>query len=154
MSAAERLVIPAFFMRESMPGDTWLMLPDVRQADIDELAALGVTPEHAIRYGLQHSSVTWTAFFDGHAGAMFGVVDRDGFGVPWAVFTTVIDRMPVTFLRASRRYLDQLARPLVNYVDARNTKTVQWLSWLGFAIDDPEPFGIHGEPFHRFWRGF
>jgi len=39
---------------------------------------------------------------------------------------------------------------LENWVDARNTKAINWLRWLGFTVHDPVPFGVAGLPFHRF----
>lgn len=150
MSAAERIAIPQFFMREAMPGDTWLMLPDVRQSDIDELAALGVTPEQCIRHGMQHCRA-WTAFFNDSIGAIFGIIDYGDYSLPWAVFTNVIERYPITFLRESRHFVRSQKADLVNYVDARNIATVKWLQWLGFTIDESEPYGLKGELFHRFW---
>lgn len=145
-------MVKAFTMREAMPGDAWLLLPDVRQPDIDELAALGLTPQECIRYGVQHSNAAWIAFIHGKPAAIFGVVEHVDYGVPWAVLTTVVDEYPLPFLRASRRYIHgHMTRNLMNYVDARNTLTIDWLSWLGFTVDSPEPAGIHGEPFSRFW---
>lgn len=142
----------AFTAREAMPGDMWLMLPDVRRPDVDELAALGVTPETAIRYGVEHSVAAWIAFIHGKPAAMFGIVDHADYGVPWAVLTNVVDEHPLPFLRASKRFIDaQMTRDLINYVDARNTLTIDWLSWLGFTVDPPVPAGINGEPFARFW---
>jgi len=39
---------------------------------------------------------------------------------------------------------------LYNYVDARNVKSIKWLRWLGFQLDEPAPYGVRGLPFHRF----
>lgn len=142
-------------IRPSLPGDTWLLANRVRKADVDELwAGLRYTPEQAIRYGLQHSSVVRTAFIEGEAAAIYGVVPREGAGIPWAVFTTTIDRHALTFLRGSRRELESMREGydrLVNVVDARNTLAVRWLQWLGFALDEPVPYGPDGVLFHRFW---
>lgn len=141
----------AVVIREAMAGDMWLLLPDVRQADIDELAALGVTPETCIRYGVERAGAV-TVFIHGKAAAICGVVDHGEYGAPWGVFTTVVDAHPLPFLRACRRYIDsQQNRFLMNYADARNILTIRWLSWLGFTIDQPVAAGINGEPFSRFW---
>lgn len=135
-----------------MLGDTWLMLPTIRQPDIDELAALGVTPEMCMRGGMTHSEHSFSIFIHGKPAGIFGAVEHESHTVPWAVFTTAIDEHPMPFLRASQRYVDSLPGYLENYVDARNTLTIKWLKWLGFNIDPPRPLGIRGELFHRFWR--
>lgn len=152
MSAAENLTIPPLYLRDAMPGDTWLMLPTVRQADIDELRALGATPEQCLRLGLQHSARATTVFLHGEPAGVVGIIDYRDYRLPWAVFTTAIDRHPLPFLRGGRAWMRGVSGLLLNYVDARNTMTIRWLKWLGFTIDDPIPYGVNGEPFSRFWR--
>lgn len=152
MSAAELTFPQAYTLRLAMPGDTWLLLPTVRQSDIDELAALGVTPEMCMRGGMEHSRRSFTLFIHGQPAAMFGCVEHATHGVPWMVICDAAVRWPIPFLRCTRRYADSLNMFLENYVDARNTHVVRWLRWLGFALDEPAPWGLHGEPFHRFWR--
>lgn len=152
MSAVEAYVHPPLFLREAMPGDTWLMLPSVRQADIDELSALGVTPEKCLRLGLKLSTNAVTIFLHGEPAGIVGVIDYGDYRLPWAVFTTAIDRHPLPFLRGCKAWMDRVDGFLLNYVDARNTMTIRWLKWLGFTIDEPIPYGVNGEPFCRFWR--
>lgn len=152
MSAAELYVPRACHVRRTMPGDTWLFLPTVRKSDVSELAALGVTPEMCMRGGMDNSRASFSAFFHGHPGMMFGCVEHAEYAVPWAVVCDAAEWFPIPFLRLCRRYMDSLPMHLENCVDARNTKTVEWLRWLGFTIEPPVPLGINGEPFHRFWR--
>lgn len=140
-------------VRDSMPGDTWLMLPTVRQADIDELAAMGATPEQCIRYGIQLSTQCVTVFLDGEPAGVVGVIDYEDYRLPWAVFTTAIERHPLPFLRGAKQWLKGIEGYLLNFVDARNTVTIRWLRWLGFTLDsEPVAHGVHGELFHRFWK--
>ena len=40
---------------------------------------------------------------------------------------------------------------LLNFVDNRNIKAQNWLRWLGFTLEEPEPHGVAGLPFRRFW---
>jgi hypothetical protein len=86
---------------------------------------------------------------------MFGVTQTANCGYPWLLGSAEVERIPVTFLRASRHYVDhflKLCAGLENYVDARNTLSIQWLKWLGFMIEDPQPFGVEQRLFHRFHR--
>jgi hypothetical protein len=140
------------YVRHAMPGDTWLLLPTVKQSDIDELAALGVTPDECMRGGMEHSRRSFILFIAGEPAAMFGCVEHVTHGVPWSVVGTIVDRYPLPFLRTSRAYINSLPMFLENAVDVRNVKTIQWLRWLGFTIEKPRPMGLMGEPFHRFWR--
>lgn len=139
-------------VRLAMPGDTWLLLPSVCQSDIDELAALGFTPEMCMRGGMEHSRRAFTLFIRGEPAAMFGTVEHATHGVPWMVICEAARRWPIPFLRCTRLYTESLDMFLENYVDARNKRTVQWLRWLGFYIDEPVALGQRGELFHRFWR--
>lgn len=152
MSAAVNIVHPASFVRRAMPGDSWLFLPTIRKEDVTELAAIGVTPQQSMTEGAARSIGAWSQFIYGAPACMYGYAMQNGHGVPWAICTTAVERHPVPFLRESRRFIDSLPMALQNYVDARNTKTIEWLTWLGFTIDTPAPLGINGELFHRFWR--
>jgi hypothetical protein len=152
MSAAENYVMSPLLVRNTLPGDTWLMLPTVRQADIDELAAMGATPEQCLRFGIQHSSECVTVFLYGEPAGVVGIIDYHEYRLPWAVLTTAIDRHPLPFLRGARAWMQRVQGHLVNFVDARNTVTIRWLQWLGFTLDEPEPHGINAELFHKFWK--
>lgn len=132
-------------IRPTLPGDSWLIRADLREAEVLELAALGHTCEECMTLGLA-STGAQTFFIGDEIGGMFGVSD----GVLWGVFTNEIDRHPLAFLRASRRYISSLDIEVTNYVDARNAKAVRWFRWLGFDVSAPEPYGINGALFHKF----
>jgi hypothetical protein len=136
-------------IRASLPGDYWLLLTDLRQVEVDELAALGVDSELCMRRGMLAGGAR-TVFIDDEPAAMFGIIDYGDHDVVWAVFTRAIDRHPIAFLRESRRLAEAFDREVVNYVDARNEKAVKWFRWLGFDVSEPEPYGPAGALFHRF----
>lgn len=131
-------------VRPSLPGDSWLIRADLRQAEVNELAAIGHTCEECLRLGMLYSQAE-TIFIEEECAGMVGVME----GVLWGVFTKVIERYPIQFLRLSRRWIASLG-PVENYVDARNTQAVKWFRWMGFEVSQPVPYGIHGELFHRF----
>lgn len=139
--------------RSAMPGDTWLVARNARKDDRDELAALGVTAEECIRQGIAHSDAL-TFEINGEPAGVIGVIENDDHRIPWAVFTDAIESHSVTFLRASRRWMDrekqQSDLPMLNYVDVRNTKIIAWLKWLGFTIGEAEAIGVNGEQFYKF----
>lgn len=135
-------------IRPTLPGDSWLILPNLRQPEVDELAALGVTSEECMRVGLV-SGKAETAFINGEPAGMFGVIDYGAYQVPWAVFTTVIDRYPIAFLRAAKRWAESLDRTSVNFVDVRNERALKWFAWLGFKVSEPIAYGLGNEPFSQ-----
>jgi hypothetical protein len=139
-------------LRPAMLGDTWLCLPTIRQSDIDELAAIGKTPEECIRLGILSSFDAAMITINDEPAGVVGVINYGEFNLIWACFCTVIERHPIPFLRACKRWLKDKG-PLLNYVDARQSRTIEWLQWIGFSVDpEPVPYGLQGEPFHKFWR--
>jgi hypothetical protein len=136
-------------IRESIPGDRWLILSDLREEEELELQALGHSCDDCMRLGLAYSRA-YTMFVGDEPMGMFGVMEFGDHNVLWGVFTKAIERHPITFLRASLRFMDDLTHEVVNYVDARNVKAVKWFRWMGFEVSDPVPYGINGELFHAF----
>ncbi|WP_145548552.1 hypothetical protein [Yersinia massiliensis] len=134
-----------------------LLLPKVRQADIDEFyAAALMSPAEVIQRSMSASTICFAGLVDGEVIALFGVVPASiltGFGVPWLVAADSMERYQVTFLRHCRpvvRYMLSIYPHLENYVDTRNLAAKKWLRWLGFTIDDPIPYGALKLPFHHF----
>lgn len=134
-----------------------LILPNVRQADIDELYAVSrLTTEEAIHLGLRISTMAWSGFANGELVTMFGVSPASmigGAGTPWLVSTHLVEKYQKTFLRGSRHALQAMLSVyphLENYVDVRNNAAKAWLHWLGFTLEEPAPYGALGLNFHRF----
>ncbi|HDL6893861.1 hypothetical protein ACLMPK_01225 [Yersinia enterocolitica] len=133
------------------------LLPNVRQADIDEFyAAALLSPDDVIQRSMSASTVCFAGLVDGEVIALFGVVPASiltGFGVPWLVATDSLERYQLTFLRHCKptvRYMLSIYPRLENYVDTRNIVAKRWLHWLGFTIDDAIPYGTFKLPFHHF----
>lgn len=132
---------------------------DIRKEDKDEIfASRGCEPREAIRESLKISHVAYTLFTHGRVAAIFGVVlarsEEDGvFGIPWVLTGNAVDKYPLAFWRTSKKglgiFLDHY-KLLVNLVDARHTSSIKWLKRLGAEIQDPQPHGPQGLPFHKF----
>jgi len=132
------------------------MFPHMRQADIDELDAIGVQPKPALMNSLRCSMLAWTGLADGEIVCIFGVSSSNllaGVGQPWLMGTDLIVKHSREFIRRSRpcvRKMLEIYSHLENYVDVRNEKAIAWLKYIGFSFDDPQPFGFKGLPFMRF----
>jgi hypothetical protein len=135
-------------IRPSLPGDCWLILNDLRPEEEIELAALGVTSEHCIRFGLLYGNA-YTGFINGEPAGIFGIAEYGDVKVPWGVFTRAIDRHPIAFLRASRAWFSQVRAGTEQVVDVRNVLAVKWFRWMGFEVSEPEVYGSNGELFAR-----
>lgn len=135
-----------------------IIAQNTRQPDIDELWASSCSsPLNAMKNGIQFGDFALTGLADGKPVCMWGVVGVSligHVGVPWMVGTKDLDVLAIPFLRHSRKAIAstfQKYKSLVNYVDQRNTKAIQWLKWLGFNIEKKaEPYGVYQLPFHRF----
>lgn len=130
----------------------------MRQSDCDEvMAASGVSPFAAVYAGYLMSEACLTGVDSrGVPMAMWGIRRETWkWSNPWLLGTDRIDDMWLPFLRTTKEMF-----PLVcaeypcqrNHVDARNSKSIAWLKWLGFEIEPPAPYGVSGALFCRFWR--
>lgn len=129
---------------------------NVRPADKEELWAGSMTnPFDAMKMGLAFSDAM-TGTVDGVPVCMFGVSPQSWvgrIGVPWMVGTRALDAHAIHFLRRNKGWIKdqmQIFDKLVNYVDARNLLAINWLTWLGFTIHEPELYGAFKLPFHKF----
>lgn len=133
------------------------MAPHMRPADVAEVyAASGRDPETALISSINRSTQAWTCFVDGEPACIWGVgvVSLLNLrGSPWLLGTCHVERHPKEFLRQSRTFLREMLvtySHLENHVDSRNALAVRWLSWLGFIVEAPRPYGFLDLPFHRF----
>lgn len=143
--------------RPAVAGDAARLAPVLRQADRDEIvASSGPEIQRAIEISIARSLDCWTVEQRGELVAVLGLAPISmlgGIASPWLLGTPLLDRLPGALTRAARGYLAQMLETyphLVNYVDARNTRSVRWLRRVGFTIHPAAPHGVAGLPFHRF----
>lgn len=133
----------------------------LRQADRDELAALGHPgdPTPLLAEGVRASTMALAALRGDHLLCIFGVAPlrphllTEHVGVPWLLGTDALFAEGRSLISLPGPYIRQMLErysKLVNVVHADNTRAVRWLRRMGFRLDDPAPFGPHGALFHRF----
>ncbi len=130
-----------------------VIAPNVREADREEMLAYnGMTPRQALELSLYNSQgEAWTGMANDVPVCIFGVAKPNYI---WLVGTEDIHKYDKLFLSKSRKILKELLEKhpiLENYVQAKNTRSVQWLAWLGFNMEQPEPMGVNNELFCHFW---
>jgi hypothetical protein len=129
--------------------------PYLRSADTREIVeGSGISPALAVAFSIAHSSPGYAALLDGEPVVVFSAspAGEPGMGVVWLLATQEIERHPIRFYRESKRMFRNVAEKyetLINWVDQRNTLSLRWLKWLGFEIEEPEPWGVLGLPFYR-----
>jgi hypothetical protein len=140
-------------------GDIEALLADMRPCDHDEVLAASGDVERALVDSVQMSETLNVMEIDGELACMFGLVALPTVSpqtaAPWMLGTRLIDRHPSVLVRHSLGYVEamQARYPhLMNYVDARNTRSIRWLKRLGFQFHEAEPYGVAGLPFHLFQR--
>ncbi len=127
----------------------------MRQADREELQALGQDPVEGIWHAFRGSEQAWVMQADAPM-CVFGVIPTNllaGEGVIWLLGTDEVKRQARGFLEVSPGCLAQIMtryHHLHNYVDQRNAASIRWLKWMGFEFQPAQPFGPYGLPFHRF----
>lgn len=139
-------------------GDIEHVAANMRQADIEEITAgTGSSPADALIESVMLSTACLALDIDGEPAAIFGVAPLTGMlgsmGSPWLLGTRLLERRPRALIALGPYYRDGMLAMyphLVNYVDARNTRSIRWLKWLGFEFDEAKPHGAAGLPFHRF----
>lgn len=143
------------YLRE---GDVEHLVANLRQADRDEIeAGTGGSVEDALIESIKLSSVSLVLEVGGEMGCIFGAAPLTGLlgsiGSPWMLSTGAMDRNPRVLIEWGPLYRDAmlgLYPHLMNYVDARNRRSIRWLKWLGFQFHDARPHGPAGMPFHLF----
>ena len=135
------------------------MAPHMRRCDVDEImASHGVRPLDALEHVVEYSDIARVGRADGEIVCMFGVraftMLSDKAAI-WMLGTDLMDKHSIRFLRENAAELADISKEFVlieNWCDARNTKTLRWLEWLGFKIEDAEPYGLLNLPFHHFYK--
>jgi hypothetical protein len=127
----------------------------LRRADMEELAAAGLSAKRALWRGFRRSLWPKTAFIDGRIAAMWGLDTTaiGDHGAPWLLTTDTIELMPLAFIKEAKeevRMMLQKCRVLENHVLASYTQAVRLVQILGFTVDPPQPTGKNGALFRRF----
>lgn len=136
--------------------DVYALSDNLRDADRLEITGLDLDPRSVIRASFRNAIMRRTAFVDGEIAAMWGLggVMLSDEGAPWLMTSSVVERVPVAFVRIARAQVaEMLSRRghLANVVQASYTGACRLLDVLGFTLDEAAPLGPHGVPFRKFW---
>lgn len=157
------MIVSRFVVENASRSDADSLAVRLRAADIEEIrAASDLAPLEALHRSYDLSTHVWAVRpRDGQSVAppiaLWGVGPLsliDGKGCPWLLASDAFETLGLDIARRSRPLLAEMRKfypRLENRVDARHTRAVRWLSWLGFAIDPATAWGVEGRPFHRFW---
>lgn len=132
---------------------------NMRAADAAEVwASQNHTPIEALMVGLKTSDFSTVILCDGRPAVMYGLVRPSlitGRGVLWMLGSEYSLKFKRHFFIQTPKVIEEMldiCPYLYNYVHAENHVSIEWLEWLGFTIEKPEPTGIDGELFHLFHK--
>ena len=138
--------------REATREDALFVADRLREADRNEVVAMGTTPRMAVEYSRQLSDFAWTGLIDGVPAMLFGCgsslvsVTAD----VWALGTDECTKLPREMLIYGRKKIGEMLDiypEMQNYCDARYHAAHRWLKKLGFTVHPAGPHGPNGEPF-------
>lgn len=145
-------------IRWTEAADVAAIVADARQADVDEMQAMGMSFEAALQKSVDQSDWTATGVVDDVPVCAFGVAPVSvisGIGAPWMLGANALMKAQVPLVRHCRPVVEamQASYPrLLNAVDERNAAAKRWLRWLGFVFDE-QTFLVGGHAFRVFRRG-
>lgn len=132
----------------------------LRESDLLEIKAhTGRDPYESLKEAFEMSGLCWAGLRKGKVIALFGAASvsvLSTIGAPWMLGSEELNSAGIGILKFSRYYVSKMRERfsyLTNFIDARQTKSIRWLKWNGFKIEEPKPFGVEGKPFHCFWMG-
>lgn len=152
-------------LREASPEQTiaWMevLAENLRPSDLDEIAATSdLDPLLSLTTSVMLSDMAWVITSNDIPVAVFGCAPSGpaGSGLVWMMGTPLMDerRTAISIARSTVPYLRQMHQRyacLWNHIDARNTKSMNWLRWSGFRLLEAVPeYGREGRLFFIFAR--
>lgn len=129
----------------------------VRPRDVEELRqGYNQTPTEIMSHALGQSSRAFTLLHGTVPFCMAGVVPVSvlgAAGIVWIVATSEIDKHPLQFARASRRFLPRVLGPYRetrNFMASNDEPALKWAMWIGAKIYEEPPVQSNGRDFLRF----
>ena len=133
---------------------------NMRLSDRKEMYYMAaIRPAAAVEMSVAMAREVKTVLLDGVPCLVFGIGTQTFFsevGVPWLLGTDAADQHQYRFGRQSKKIFSEMYAPyscMENHVLAENKKTIRWLKWLGFEMDEPLPYGVFNQEFIRFGKG-
>jgi len=143
------------YYRDSIESDIDIISQNLRNSDRKEIQILGEeSAEYHLTYGYRESEVCKTIVLDGSPSAMFGIARTSWGGVPWLLSTTDFKFARFSFLKKSKKWLDNEIQSyglLRNIVHDQNEAAIGWLKFLGFQFTGKVPIQKDNK-YYYFWK--
>ncbi|SRR5881394_447068 len=123
--------------RKASMDDGIKVLANLRPEQRATIEKLNLDPLGLLAKVINKEFPSMTVEIDGEVASVFGV-HRETLlsdAKVWMITTELIEKHPVAFLRASRRFTEDLHKnygPLIGMVDSDFERSRRWLRWIGF----------------------
>lgn len=119
-----------------------MLVPVLRAEDRAEIYAMGTVPRHLLHRLVRSSPIRRTVFVDGDIAAMWGCGGSllGIVGEIWLFTAAPVERVPLAFLKAARRGIDECMRTrreLASDVSADYERSIRFMRMLGFEVGHP-----------------
>ena len=122
---------------------------ELHQKNIDELqASLEISIDTCMSILWDVSQDKTTVLIDDKPACLLGVINSTQV---WLFFSKDIDKLPLSFFKESKKFIAKYDN-LTGHIYSENTFALQWAKFMGFTIDEPQPYGVRGELFHKFYK--
>lgn len=130
-----------FYIRPAEAEDIKQLKDNLRQADIEEIAANGSDPLTSLCEGFIFSQECYTCVYNEKPIGMFGLSYLDDSeGSVWFLGTEATFKHPSKWIKLGRQYINHFLEKypvLTNMVSVNNTAHIQWLKHLGAIFSTP-----------------
>jgi hypothetical protein len=141
------------YVRLAKYEDTFLLAPNIRKADKEELLASdNITPLDALQIPFSKvNSITYSIIEDTDNNqeeilGMFGTVPTalKKLGTVWLLSSDKLRKYSKRFIQENQKWIKKIGKDyqcIYNYVDCRNIVSKRWLKHLGFELIETRPYG-------------
>jgi len=128
-------------MREAVVEDCLTIMDNLRDSDRELLEYMSVDCFQAFALALHTSTFAYTWVVDEVPVCVWGVQQQSlmsGSATIWMLTTKEMEKNVFLFTRKSQMIVKELLEvytELTGYVHSSNTRSIRWLTWLGFTIE-------------------
>lgn len=149
------------YVRQAVMQDSLKLAPNMRKADKIEIKdSDNVDPLQALIYPFtSEGNLIYSIVDQEKVIGMFGSVptnDKD-FGVVWMLSSEDLFKFQKRFIKESPYWIERISdnyKYVYNFVDERNVKSIRWLKYLGFKIEQKfNNYGYAKKPFLLMMKG-
>ena len=141
---------------ESKKSHVSAVYNNLREADRNEIEALGKDPFTSLMQGFKESAPCYTWMYEDEPSALFGCVPyTNNAAAIWMLGTDNIANHKYAFMKTCVPFHKELVRPYQltgNIIDERNKVHMRFIEHLGYKFINRRSVGPKGLPFLEFAR--